>query len=48
MPDPIIANICFGGAELGTAFITLSSSGWIVSKPWLQPGLRLNFDHCGR
>ncbi len=47
MPDPITTNICFGGADLITAYITLSSSGRIVSKPWARPGHRLNFDPCG-
>ena len=48
MPDPICTNICFGGADLRTAYITLSSTGRIVSLPWPREGLRLNFDPCGR
>ena len=47
MPDPICTNICFGGPDLMTAFITLSSTGRMVSMPWPRPGLRLNFDPCG-
>ena len=46
MPDPIRTNICFGGPDLSTAYITLSSTGRMVSKPWPRPGLRLNFDPC--
>lgn len=44
MPDPYCTNICFGGPDLRTACITLSSTGRVVSMPWPRPGLRLNFD----
>jgi gluconolactonase len=44
MPDTICTNICFGGPDLMTAYITLSSTGHVVSMPWPRPGLRLNFD----
>jgi len=47
MPDPICTNICFGGPDLKTAYITLSSTGKVVSMPWARPGHRLNFDPCG-
>ncbi len=43
MPDPVTTNIAFGGPGLGTAFITLSMSGRLVSQPWDRPGLQLNF-----
>lgn len=43
MPDHATTNICFGGPDLGTAFITLSSSGRLVSLPWRGPGLELNY-----
>lgn len=46
MPDPICTNICFGSPDMITAFITLSSTGRIVSTPWPRPGHRLNFDPC--
>ena len=45
-PDPICTNICFGGPDLHTAYITLSSTGQVVSMPWPRAGLRLNFDPC--
>jgi gluconolactonase len=48
MPDPICTNICFGGVDLRTAYITLSSTGRVVSMSWPREGLRLNFDPCGR
>lgn len=40
--DPYTTNICFGGPDLSTAFITLSGSGRLVSMPWPRPGLALN------
>lgn len=43
MPDRWATNICFGGPDLRTAYITLSSSGRLVSMPWERPGLPLNF-----
>ena len=42
MPDRITTNICFGGDDLRTAYITLSSTGQLVSMPWDTPGLALN------
>jgi len=41
--DPFTTNICFGGKDLRTAFITLSGTGRIVSMPWPVAGLKLNF-----
>lgn len=39
--DLITTNICFGEEDLRTAFVTLSSTGRLVSMPWPGPGLRL-------
>lgn len=41
MPDPYTTNICFGGPDMKTAYITLSTTGQLVSTPWPDPGLRL-------
>lgn len=41
MPDPYTTNICFGGPDHRTAFITLSGTGRLVSMPWARPGLVL-------
>ena len=43
MPDPYTTNICFGGPNMRTAFVTLSSTGKLVSFEWPRPGLKLNF-----
>ncbi|XOV81700.1 MAG: SMP-30/gluconolactonase/LRE family protein [bacterium] len=43
LPDRVTTNICFGGADLSTAYITLSSTGQLIRMPWPTPGLALNF-----
>jgi gluconolactonase len=43
MPDLYTTNICFGGPELRTAFVTLSLSGSLVALEWPRSGLALNF-----
>jgi len=46
MPDLFTTNICFGGPDLRTAYITLSNSGRLVACDWPRPGLALNYpDH---
>ena len=42
MPDAFTTNICFGGPDLRTAYITLSSTGRLVSMQWLRAGLPLH------
>ncbi len=41
-PDPYTTNICFGGPDLRTAYVTLSMTGRLVAMDWPRPGLRLN------
>ena len=45
MPDPMTTNICFGGPDMKTAYITLSWTGRLVAVEWPAAGLRLN--HAG-
>ncbi len=42
LPDPLCTNICFGGPDLKTAYITLSGTGRLVSMAWPRAGLKLN------
>jgi gluconolactonase len=42
-PDPMVTNVCFGGDDLSTAFVTCSATGKLVSMPWPRPGLMLAF-----
>ena len=39
--DGLTTNVCFGGEDLRTAYLTLSSSGRLVAVDWPRPGLRL-------
>ena len=40
-PDPLVTNICFGGDDLRTAYVTCSGFGTLVAAEWPTPGLRL-------
>ena len=42
LDDRMPTNLCFGGPELRTAFITLSLTGRLVTMQWPEPGLALN------
>jgi gluconolactonase len=39
--DPLTTNICFGGPELRTAYVTLSGTGRLVATEWPRLGLHL-------
>jgi gluconolactonase len=40
--DPLTTNVCFGGPDLRTAYITLTSQGKLVAMDWPRPGLKLH------
>ncbi|MGE4322139.1 MAG: SMP-30/gluconolactonase/LRE family protein [Sphingobium sp.] len=40
-PDILTTNICFGGADMQDAWVTLSASGRLAKLRWDRPGLRL-------
>jgi len=42
-PEGYCTNICFGGDNLQTAYITLSGYGQLMAVDWPRPGLALNF-----
>ena len=42
--DPMTTNLCFGGPEMRTAYVTLSATGRLVAMEWPRQGLRLA--HC--
>ena len=44
IPDLITTNICFGGPDMKTAWITASSTGKLYKAAWPRPGLKLNFN----
>ncbi len=43
-PDLVCTNICFGGADMTTAWVTASSTGKLYRTAWPRPGLKLNFN----
>jgi gluconolactonase len=36
--DPMVTNVCFGGPELRTAFVTVSGTGKLFAHEWHCPG----------
>jgi gluconolactonase len=44
LPDPLVTNICWGGRNMKTAYITLSGTGKLIAVDWPKPGLRLNYN----
>ncbi len=40
--DPFTTNICWGGDDLRTAYVTLGGTGRLVKRRWARPGLRLD------
>jgi gluconolactonase len=40
--DMLTTNICFGGEDLRTAYITASSSGRLLKTDWPRPGAKLH------
>ena len=41
--DVFVTNICFGGPDLKTAYITASGYGDLYAMEWRCPGLKLNY-----
>lgn len=41
--DVLTTNICFGGPDLRTAYITLSTTGRLLKTQWPRPGAKLNY-----
>jgi gluconolactonase len=39
--DPAVTNICFGGKDMKTAYLTLSGYGRLLAVDWPRPGLKL-------
>jgi gluconolactonase len=43
VPDPLPTNICFGGPDLRTAYVTLAGTGRLIAMDWPRPGLLLAY-----
>jgi gluconolactonase len=42
-PDFITTNLCFGGPDMRTAWVTLSGTGQLAAFDWKRPGLALAY-----
>lgn len=42
VPDLKVTNLCFGGQDMHTAFVTLSHRGELLAMRWHEPGLPLH------
>ena len=45
--EVVVTNLCFGGADLRTAYITLSQTGRLARCTWHRPGLATAFGPTG-
>jgi len=41
-PESFCTNVCFGGPDMCTAYVTLSGLGQLLAVPWPRAGLKLN------
>jgi gluconolactonase len=48
LPDRSTTNLCFGGADMREAYVTLSATGQLVTLRWPRAGLKLNFQDIVR
>ncbi len=44
LPDHLVTNVAFGGADMMDAWITFSGAGTLVRARWHEPGMRLVYD----
>lgn len=44
VPDMYVTNICFGGLERRTAFVTMSYEGRLGAMQWHESGLKLRYN----
>jgi gluconolactonase len=42
LPDSMVTNLCFGGPQMRTLYVTLAETGRLVALEWQCPGLPLN------
>jgi gluconolactonase len=41
--DILTTNVCFGGPDLKTAYVTVSGTGKLLKMQWKRPGAKLNY-----
>lgn len=43
IPDLMVTNLCFGGSDMNTCYVTLSHEGRLAAFDWHEAGLKLNY-----
>jgi len=43
VPDLMVTNLCFGGRDMRTAYVSMSHAGQLAALDWHEPGLRLAY-----
>jgi gluconolactonase len=43
LPDRYVSNLCFGGTDMKTAYVTMGGTGSVAAIPWPRAGLVLNY-----
>ena len=43
VPDMSVTNLCFGGPDMRTVYVTMSHEGHLGAMEWHEPGLPLNW-----
>ena len=43
-PGPLVTNVCWGGEDLRTAYVTEAAKGLLLAYDWPRPGLRLAYN----
>lgn len=43
VPDLLVTNLCFGGPDMRSCYVTLSHQARLICLDWHEPGLALNF-----
>ncbi len=44
LPDRLVTNVAFGGADMMDAYVTFSGAGTLVRTRWHEPGMRLVYN----
>lgn len=44
LADPLVTNICWGGRDMKTAYVTASGTGKLLAIDWPAPGLKLAYN----
>ncbi len=48
LPDAAVTNLCFGGGDMRSLFVTFAHEGLLVQTEWHEPGLPLAYQELPR